>query len=337
MASIRETQESDIENIKLLADEVFPESNYSKEEIFWLITQCSGEGKFNSYVAYDSDKLVGHIGYTISEYNSVDKEYTASYPVLWIVSKEARGVTGLQLLMKIFSKADFSLAVAGSSEARDVFEKIGFKHAFNTDGYHRILNLYQFCRGIKGSFKSRIVNILRTLVRAKKEKSKHNTINTENIKLEASDNYSENNSIDNSLLVPCLSESKFDWLIKAPKVLAKSYTIYDCENKLGNCVIYFNSNEKCNTTARIAYLPFLGSDKSLWLKVILKIEQHLVDCGVCAYSIMAPYEPEKEAVAEIGFTPALSPVWIYDKKSVIPEDSRLCITFIEGDNAYRGI
>jgi hypothetical protein len=337
MASIRETQESDIENIKLLADEVFPESHYSKEEIFWLITQCANEGKFNSYVAYDNDKLIGHIGYTISAFNSDDNEYTASYPVLWIVSKEARGVTGLQLLMKIFTKANFSLAVAGSSEAREVFEKIGFKHVFNTDGYHKILNLYQFCKGIKGSLKSRISNILRTLLRAKKEKAKYSEVNTEDIKLEASDNYSESNSKDNSLLVPYLSECKFNWLKKAPKVLAKSYTIYDCENNLGNCVIYFNSNERCNTTARITYLPYLGNDKSLWLKVILKIEQHLLDCGVCAYSIMAPYEPEKEAIAEIGFTAAISPVWLYDKNSVIPEDSRLCITFIEGDNAYRGI
>jgi hypothetical protein len=335
---IRQTEGFDIDNIVSLANAVFPESEYSRQEIEWLLSS-PGENTYNSFVAYEDNTIVGHIGYVISNYILNGKNITSSHPVLWVVSPRLRGITGIQLLMKIFKLADFSIAISGSLQAREVFSKIGFKHKTNMQSYHKVINTLDYIKCIKGGLRSKTVNRLRTIKNSlfdPKNKTDHNEIQFE--KSNNNTNFKSAFSVydGKDILINTPSAEMRNWYSKAPKVKYEILPVKYKESSLPPVMIYYNTRPNGAKTAIIAEFPNFGDDTDGWKKFISKTEAYLTQKGICAYSISGTSEKFSKAMEKMHFNRSTKPVWIRDKKNCIPNSIELHLTAIEGDVAYRG-
>jgi hypothetical protein len=334
---IRQTEDFDIDNIVSLANGVFPESEYTRQEVEWLLGS-PGENRYNSFVAYEDNTIVGHIGYIISNYILNGKYLTSSHPVLWVVSPRLRGITGIQLLMKIFKVADLNIAISGSLQAREVFSKIGFSHKADMHSFHKVTNIFNYLRCIKGGLRSKTINCLKAIKNSLFDK-KNKTDNTE-IQFEKADNNTYFKSAftiyDNKdILINTPSAEMRNWYSKATTVKQETIMVKYKEKLLPPVMIYYKTRPNGARTAIVAEFPHFDNDTEGWKKFISKTEAYLTRQGICAYSILSTSEKFTQAMEKMHFTHSTKPVWIRDKKNCIPDSTELHLTALEGDVAYR--
>ena len=333
--SIRPTREEDIQRIVPLLSKVFPESSYTEAELAWLLDDPQNPGRFRSFVGFADDRLIGHIGYVAAHYRIAEKLLRGVHPIAWAVDPSFRGVSGLQLLARIYDHGDFSLIIGGSAAARRVFWQARYQELFQIQVYRKLLHTANFCLTLKGPLLRRIRHSARILMKSRAGLDKvprmDDTIRLEPYCSDASDRIFPPRG---QVFVNTAPSSVLSWMRACPLLESYGFQILKYGRPLGIALCYVKRYRPGLATGRIVHLSFIHGDTALWKAAVSALEIYLLEQGCCAITAMASYPRFQEALTASGYEASKKPVWVKDPDKVL-QDAEWHLTFLEGDLAYR--
>ena len=333
--TIRETHEGDIKAIQ----EIVETREY--DDVNWLYSAPGMKGKYSSFVAVnEDDKVIGVIGYTICNYYYNSQKFSGIIPKSWYIIPEYRGLTGVQLLIKIMKLADFGFAIEGSETAINTYRIAKLDYKYDAYIYYKIFKpCAYFLTEHRNSF-SRICKTL-YLLRSYLRKAGRTSIKEDVslIKYKPGDKIS--NDYASKVLYNKESSEHIKWLLDCPVVDSFAFYLMVDKKILGVVVCYirkFNNNTK---RGRIVHIPYLGKDLKLWQRCIELAEDFLRKEGCSSVTVFANNGDLLKSLKDSGYIRDIhkKPVFIRDDKKLLDHvpvrDWHL--TFYESDKGYRNI
>lgn len=316
---IRRTTKDDIGAI----EELYSHTKNS-DELGWLLPDPLAHNPFRSFVAVFDNKIVGHIGYTVSKFICNESSFSGIHPQAWIVSSEYRhyGI-GSKLIHKVFDMADFSYVIGGSQTSQSIFPLLGFKLKFFVPEYVKPLeSLYTTPPSITDKH---------TISLEKYSKK-------EAVKIQSS----------NAAFVNAQESSHIKWVLDCPLCDTYAFSIKHNGKQLGIAVCYTGKNIDGSLTGRIVHLSYLGDNIYLWQNTLSEIEKFFINKGCLVVTTLASHPIYINALLDNGYSqrpnypiPAFKkngrPFFLRDPQNILPDipDEFFHWTFLEADLGYR--
>ena len=118
----------------------------------WMLRGADAGHGLHSFVALVDDRIVGHVGYTLSRFRLRDREATGVHVVNWVVGDEYRGRRiGARLFEATFDEGDFSYHFSGTPAAERVYPTIGFTQTVAVSLMFKVLNPVLYYRSLGGA------------------------------------------------------------------------------------------------------------------------------------------------------------------------------------------
>ena len=314
----------------------------SVEELVWLFTDPEIPDKFNAFVAIDKKKkIIGVIGYVLSNYVQGEKIIQGVIPISWKISSDYQGFAGILLFKKVLEYGDFALAIQGSKIARKLYPIFKYKYVSKSDVYYKILNFPGFYNSIKNRnlFKrlAIMVLLLPSGFTSLRRKSTY-----EEVRLIPYDgqNFVEEKRFNN-VFFKRINKNYLDWLLSCPSLNSFAFSIKKGANYFGMCVLY-TQKQNSITRGRIVYIPFLGDDKKLWLDVVNECIIFFKKKKCSLISVLVHHRMCHNLFSKAGFIKRKNhckQIYLKDNKSKL-ESLNLTdwyMQFTEGDKGYRDL
>ncbi len=345
---IQETQKKDLIGVIGLYKKANESSILNTvDSLEWALNGNKGKSQLKSYVAIINEKIIGHIGYTLSKYQFNDKEFTGLHYLSWIVDPKYRGILGLQLIKKPMNKADFIFAIGGTEITQKILPALGFSQNIFVYKYFKMLKPIKYLNAVKG-------NILRKLFFTSAysisyfkffNKNKKNNIDYEIKIIEKNIEKKIEQILQHDSLLHNKEEKSFiTWMSECPLVKSYIFEIIKKNKKIGTILCYIDENNR----GRITHISDLGKDKTVWIEVIKKIELFLKDKNCSIITILSSNNHSSKILDSLGYSylkkmPVRVKTNNIDLKKIFNNiiDDQKCdewhLTYIEGDFGYRAL
>ena len=331
---IRRIEDTDFEAVS-----AFYNGRKSIEELKWLFTNPDDPGVYNAFVATKESKIVGVIGYVLSDYVQDKRIFSGTIPISWKIESHYKGMAGVLLFKKVMNLGEFGITIAGSETAKDLYTLFKYKYVSNIEHFYKILNLKNTYKSLHRKNFIKTLGMFGYLLPSYFSNSKDSALykDIELIKYDGS-NYVEDVKYD-SVLKKQTNKNYIDWLLACPILKPHAFIIKKENEFLGTGVLYIKE-EKNIRKGRIVHLPYLGEDLKIWESVIEKCIAFLKEEGCCIIESVAHNRINQEAYKKTGFINIQKhskPLYIKDSKELLRKVDlkNWFLQYSEGDKSYR--
>lgn len=296
----------------------------------WLLS--NGGEDLRSFVAMAGDRVVGHIGYVMSEYQYRGKNYKGVFTIEWKVDDNEGKQAALSLYSKVLKLGDFTFVIGGTDVVAKIYPHLKFQVPLQVSRYQKVTRPLQYFKALdsspvkkfpKTAFYSRTLLLPRPPSR------------NGDIELAPYDG-SFSPAADDSTVANAFKKEHIQWLMSAPDMMSYLFSICRKGKPIGAGLCYVQ-NSGGVVTGRIVHISNLGNDLSLWRGAVRKIDQFLVERGCCIITTVASHPLLEKALNDNGhILLRKSPFWLRDTKKHF-SGAPWHLTYLEGDMAYRGV
>ena len=241
----------------------------------WMLRGADAGHGLHSFVALMDDRIVGHVGYTLSRFRLRDREATGVHVVNWVVGDEYRGrKIGARLFEATFDEGDFSYHFSGTPAAERVYPTIGFTQTVAVSRMFKVLNPVLYYRSLEGS---RARNAVKALVFGARSNVNRGwlTGRRPDVRLEPYGPEGHRAQHRTDCIVNVESPEKIAWLTRCPVMESAAFNVRVDGSIRGIAVCYIKTAATGIGTGRIAHLSFLGEDPSVWHATLRALERYL--------------------------------------------------------------
>ncbi|MCK6621133.1 MAG: hypothetical protein HUU32_11855 [Calditrichaceae bacterium] len=322
---IRQTTAADLEGVAKLWH-----PRRRDPDIFrWLL--ADSHGRLRSFVAVSGEKIVGHIGYIISDYRFNGASYKGVFTIEWLVDEASGKQAALPLYSKVLKMGDFTFVIGGTEVVWKIYPLLKFKTPLQVSRFLKVTRPLPYLKAlnhdplrkiVKTAFYSRGL-LLRKPLPANGEL--------------ALVPYDGNAPILPGSDLAVANETQkehIEWLMKVPGVDAYPFTLRKDGKPAGTALCYVQEIEGV-VCGRIVHVSYLGKEVGFWRQVLRQLEQFLTQKGCCIITTLASDPHFVQALKQNGhFVFRESPFWLRDPKGRF-EGASWHLTYLEGDLAYR--
>lgn len=282
---IKKIRQEDLKDIYSFYNELYNDKPFkikSLELLRWLFSDPLRSDDFCGFVARDeANKVVGIIGYALNEYQYMQKKYTGVVPMSWLVSPSARGILGIQLLLKALKLGDFAFTIHGSKIALEVYHAVNLKYVTQGYAYTKVLNIIRYIKSDKKSF---IKAGIRSLIYHGRIRSSPGIKGMKITEYRGEPSHSNVNW--NSLSIVPTNERN-QWILGCPIVESFSFSVIHHNKTIGTCICYIHKDSNDIKRGRIVSIPNFGNDLIAYRFIISELEKYLHARGCCVISVLA--------------------------------------------------
>jgi len=326
---------TDIQNLICSVNHV----NFSLDYLSWLLQDPFDSNQLNSLVLLDNGRLIGHVGYIKSHYQAEGNVLSGSHPFLLAILSEYRGLgLGKELLLQAASIGDISLIFEGTQDAIKVYPGVGYKKILNLRLYRKWLN-WPIPEQIKSqSLKMYGYNLITLLINMSFFKVPANK-KTDRLPLVFSDYSLENTEFFTGLdarISNIPKKETIEWFLQCPTLKALSLRVGEDKFDLGILMMYINDHGKYKT-GRILHLPNCGGNEQKWRLVLKEAEFYFHKEGCNQVSVCSSHPIYTKVLFGMGYLPmSTRAIWLRDPDN-LTLDKEWHVTYLEGDNGFRGV
>ncbi len=313
--------------------------HFSRDYLSWLLQDPFDSSELNSLVLLDNGRLIGHVGYVKSRYQTEGNVLNGSHPFLLAILHEYRGLGfGKDLLLRAASIGDISLIFEGTQDAIKVYPGAGYKKIVNLGLYRKWLN-WPAAEQIKPqSLKMYGYNVITLLIdmcffktQVYKKTDRPSVIFSDFSSEDVEFSARRDSRITN---VPC--KQTIEWFSKCPVLKTRALRVGDEKSNLGVLMIYIHDHGNYKT-GRILHLPNCDNDPQQWRLIVKEAEFYLHEDGCNQISVCSSHPVYTKTLLGMGYFPmGTRPIWLRDPNN-LALDREWHVTYLEGDNGFRGV
>jgi len=329
---IRRIEKKDFKEVSDLFE---GQAGNSVDELMWLFTNPENSNEYSAYVAVDDDTIVGVIAYELSIYQNGESEIVVMDPMSWMLKSDYKGMAGISLFKKVSQLGDIALTIGGEEVSKSLYPLFKYKFLLNADNYYKILNPASYFKILKRSSLLKKIGmfgfLLPSYFRNAQKKLLYNDLNLIPYN---TNNFFEEKEHEN-IFQKKITKNYIDWQLKCPRLKIFAFAIKKGNDNLGMCILYIQKTDN-ELKGRIAHLPFLGYDESIWVSTIEKCITFFINEGCCFVSGLAINKMCQTGLFKSGFLKIKKqsePLYIKDSNQVMtsPNVKSWHLQFSEGD------
>jgi len=332
--TIRRLETADLESVSKLYDD-----RKSLKELKWLFHDFENPDNYNGFVAVDeNNRIMGVIGYCLSEYNQKNEKITGVVPMSWKLAADYKGFAGVQLFKKAISLGRFSFAIDGTDIAQKLYPMFKYHFLLDNTIFYKILNLKNACLSLKKKSKIKTYGFIGYLLPTYLKKvPKHHPELDIKLLLYTGEDYMPEKEYP-GVFRKIITKAYIDWLLQCPVLNTHAFGIYNKKEFLGICVLYVQKINHVNR-GRIVHLPYLGDDLTIWTAVMGHILHFFENEQCCLVTGLGQHSMNRAAYKSAGF---LSPkgyvrsIYLKDNDGIIDVSNpyNLFLQYSEADEGY---
>jgi hypothetical protein len=329
--SIRPSTEADLRAISALFT---PPLDVGR--LRWLLGDPA-RGSLRSFVAVEGERVVGHVGYTLSRFHTPRGALTGLFCVNWVVDASCRGLgVGSRLFEATFPLADFSYEYGGTEFSHKLFVDMGFEQTLHLEYRMKVLRPLSYARILADRWPRRIAKAAAFAGLSRARSSWWRSVppglalapHRPGARVEAPP-------------APCVAnttpDDQIEWYGRCPGARTAAFTITAGGVPIGTGLCLVREHPAGTRTGRIVHLSYLGEDAARWRGAVVLLESWLADQGCAAVSAFASHRHLLGALGEGGYlTRGRTPFWLRDREHGLPR-AGWHLTGLEGDIGDRRV
>jgi GNAT superfamily N-acetyltransferase len=296
----------------------------------WLLTD-PGEQSLRSFVAEEGDRVVGHVGYTLSRFHTPVGELTGLFCVNWVVDTSCRGLgVGSRLFEATFPLADFAYEYGGTEFSHKLFLDMGFEQTFQLDYLVKVLRPLAYARVLTDRGPRRLAKAV-AFAALSRAGCRWWRDAAPGLALAPYQPGATAGGAPTGCVANVTAAEQVAWYLGCPRARTAAFTLTAQGTPIGAALCLMRDHPGGTRTGRIVHLSHLGDDLPRWRGAVALLESWLADQGCAAVSAFASHRPFLAALSDRGFaTRARTPFWVRDRDHGLPR-SGWHLTGLEGD------
>lgn len=297
----------------------------------WLLTDSSRSTPLRSFVAVDGERVVGHVGYTLSRFHTPRGELTGLFCINWVVDTSCRGLgVGQRLFETTLSLADFSYEYGGTEFSHKLFFDMGFEQPLHLAYLAKVLRPLSYAGVLPDGRPRRIAKAL-ALAGLAKTQRRWWRAGARHLALAPYDA----RALFEKVPIPCVANvtptDQVAWYLGGPGVTSAAFTLTASGTPIGTALCLMKDHPAGTRTGRIVHLSYLGEDVACWRGAVELLESWLGDHGCAMVSAFASHRHFRAALGDRGFLArGRTLFWLRDRNHGLPR-AGWHLTGFEGD------
>ena len=311
----------------------------SRSLLGWIYGHPCAEGR-SGYVAVQDGRIIGAVGFVRSTYVVNGKKLTGLIPLSWEVEEESRGITGIRLLRRALSNADFFMGMDGSEDMKAIFKGLNFKKIGEGKNARKVIRPFAYLKTLR---KIGIRDLLRMVSHVWNNMTSVTPVSRVQL-IEITANYSSGTTGDviPGLFYNTISPDHVQWLTSSPGMTAIVFEV-QIENTVYapiHCFIRYMQNG-CRR-GQITHIPPLRTEhKSYYIDIVLAIEDYFRKNEITSISTLVT-NPDLESALKVlryTFDPKIRPIVIKSDEETERrfEGTTIHLSYAESDKSIRNI
>lgn len=355
--SIRVMERKDVAAVGDLLAKVFGEKNPVfpnwPETLEWLYFSPEIKDQVpRALVIANEQSVVGHIGFSLSEFTDGDRSFTVVNTENWVVDPDHKpGLLSLRLMLEAASFGDVAIVLDGSLEAQRVIPGIGYKKRGKISRYIKIMKPWSFlCLARSRKQQVRHLGKLVVFLMSSLSGRFHRWLTTQEpvrpvsyrmvevggpgFKGALASGVGLSFPSHQKVLRNALRPEFVNWYQQCPQGNVRVLRFFDGEALVGQATLIIQSR-KANSYATILNVDATTKDVSAWVHILAAIEDFLRDKQVAHINAIGTHEPWCQALRHQGYGKLKSMIfWLRDKSGRVADVQAWHLTAIEGDFGY---
>ena len=297
-----------------------------------------------AFVAVDGSSIIGHIGFTMSEWRLGHDRVNVVQPVNWVLDPTYRGLLGLSLIMKVLSGAGVAVTVGGTPIAQRMLPKLGFAERLDVGSYVKVLAPLRFLgtsrtghQLAKNSAKVAHklgTDLCRSFRRLGNGARRCQLVEVDDPSTRASDAKLPGTSQAPAVLRNSLAPQFLKWYQACPVGQVRVLQCLVQGQMIGTAVVMLRTTGGTGH-ASLLTLDTVIDDETVWVDLVEAIEEFAREQGAAYINALATYTPLRRALKHRGYRLLEPmPLWLRDRSHALADVGAWHITAIEGDNGY---
>lgn len=322
---IRQTTDADLEGVAKLWH-----PRRRDPAIFrWLL--ADPEGRLRSFVAVAGEKIVGHIGYIISDYRFNGASYKGVFTIEWLVDEASGKQAALPLYSKVLQLGDFTFVIGGTEVVWKIYPLLKFKTPLQVSRFLKVTRPLPYLKALNHD---PLRKILKTGYYSRGLLLHKPLPGNDDLALVPYQGDAPALLESNLTVANEARKEHIEWLMKVPGMDAYPFTLCQGGKAIGTALCYVQEIEGV-VCGRIVHVSYLGKEVRFWRQLLHQLEQFLTQKGCCIITTLACDAHFVQALKENGHVVLRkSPFWLRDPKRRF-EGASWHLTYLEGDLAYR--
>jgi GNAT superfamily N-acetyltransferase len=310
------------------------------DRLRWLLSDPARGSALRSLVAEEGDRVVGHVGYTLSRFQTPRGELTGLFCVNWVVDASCRGLgVGSRLFESTFPLADFAYEYGGTEFSHKLFLDMGFEQTFALDYLLKVLRPRAYAKTLGDRWPRRMAKAMvlaglarggcrwwqataRDLALAPHQPRTAPSQAGPPARVEVS---------PGDCVTNITPDDQVAWYLRCPSGRTAAFTITERGVPIGTALCLVRDHPRGARTGRIVHLSYLGEDIARWRGAVALLESWLAAEGCAAVSVFAAHPHFLAALADRGFARRdRTPFWLRERAHGLPRTG-WHLTGLEGD------
>lgn len=297
----------------------------------WLVTDPARPRSLRSFVAVERERVVGHVGYTLSRFHTPRGELTGLFCINWVVDKSCRGLgIGQRLFETTFPLADFSYEYGGTEFSQKLFFDMGFEQPFQLAYLVKVLRPLLYARLVADGGPRRVAKAL-ALAGLAQVGRRPWRVGARDLALAPYDPGAPTGTGTTPGVANATPAGQVAWYLGCPGVQSAAFTITASRRPIGAALCLIRDHPTGTRTGRIVHLSHLGQDVDRWRGAVDLLESWLGDQGCAMVSAFASHPHMLTALRDRGFLArGRTLFWLRDPNHGLPRTG-WHLTGLEGD------
>jgi len=311
----------------------------SRSLLGWIYGHPCAEGR-SGYVAVQDGRIIGAVGFVRSTYVVNGKKLTGLIPLSWEVEEESRGITGIRLLRRALSDADFFMGMDGSEDMKAIFKGLNFKKIGEGKNVRKVIRPIAYLKTLR---KIGIRDLLRMVLHVWNNATSVTPVSRVQL-IETTANYSTGSIGDviPGLFYNTISQGHVQWLTSNPGMTAIVFEVR-IENTVYapiHCFIRYLQNGY--RRGQITHIPPLKTEhRSYYKDIVLAVEDYFMKNEATSISTLVT-NPDLESAfrdQKYAFDPKIRPIVIKtdEETEKLFEGATIHLSYAESDKSVRNI
>ena len=351
--SIRVMERTDVAAVGALLRKVYGERSalYANwdEILEWMyFSPAIADPAPRALVIADQTSVVGHIGWTVSEFTDGEQRFSVVQTENWAVDPACRvGLLALRLMQQAMPDRESAIVIGGSEYTQRIVPKLGFQRRGDVDRYLKVLKPFQYLftsrsgERLARNFGKLMVCMAHSLPRLEKVNGKGSPAapraGTNGCHHGCHSNLrpGETWAARPGVLRNTVDDGFLNWYQRCPEGRVHVLNFYrEGRTILGRAAMLIREG-RGKRYANLLNVDAPVDDPTAWGQILNSVESFLIGKGVTHINTLASFEPWRQALRAAGYSRVSRfPFWVRDKGNRWAGASAWHLTLIEGDLGY---